>query len=122
MAELFLQQLDPVSLVRSTDDLGYDFLVTFKNRKGGANTFGVEVKGMSSHVPSSLVIDKKLYDRLTLSNIPGFLLVADIKGNKLFYGFPDRVGRRILLHKVDAKRGHELRKRLVDWSHFGVGS
>jgi hypothetical protein len=116
MAELFLQQLDPVSLVRSTDAFGYDFLVTFKNRKGGTNTFGVEVKGMGSHVRPSLVVDKKLYDRLTLSNIPGFLLVADIKRNKLFYGWPDPVHRRIPLHKLDDETKRELRKRLVDWS------
>jgi hypothetical protein len=121
MAELFLQQLDPISFVRSTDDLGYDFLVTFKNRKGGTNTFGVEVKGMDSAVPSSLVVDKALYGRMTLSNIPGFFLVADVKRNKLFYGLPDRADdRRIPLHEVDDERTRELRKQLVDWQQFGA--
>jgi len=45
MAELFLQELNPKFLARPTEDFGFDFLVTFKNPKGGLNTYGVEVKG-----------------------------------------------------------------------------
>jgi uncharacterized protein DUF4365 len=118
MAELFLQQLGPVA--RSTPDLGYDFLVTVKNRKGGANTFGVQVKGTESGAPSSFEADRDLYRSLTLSNIPGFLLVADVKKNKLFYGWPDRAARSIPLHEADDERVSELRKRLVDWSQSDV--
>jgi hypothetical protein len=116
MAELFLQQLNPISLVRSTHDLGYDFLVTFKNRRGGTNTFGVEVKGVDSNVPSSFMVNKVLYNRLVLSNIPSFLLVADVKRNKLFYGWPDPGDRRVPLHEVHDQGASELRKRLLDWS------
>jgi hypothetical protein len=117
LAELFLQRLDPASLVRSTADLGYDFLITFKNRMGGTNTFGVEVKGTDSEVAPSLVVDKKLHERLTLSNIPGFLLVADVKRNILFYGWPNREDRRIPLRELDDRTARELRKQLVDWRH-----
>lgn len=118
MAELFLQQLRPVTLGRSTtEDLGYDFLVTFRNKMGGINTFGVQVKGTESPVPSSLVVDKKLHQRLTQSTIPGFLLVANIKRNILLYGWPDSTDRHIRLQEVDDEAARELRKQLVNWTH-----
>lgn len=117
MAELFLQELGPLSLARSTLNLGYDFLVTFKNLRGGTNTYGVEVKSTASPVQSSILVDKRLHDRLTLSNIPGFLLVADVKRNKLFFGWPGTT-RRTQLHKIDPHSQRELRKRLVDWPQY----
>jgi Domain of unknown function (DUF4365) len=122
MAELFLQQLGPVARVPAAQDLGYDLLVTVKNRKGGSNTFGVQVKGTESEVRPSRVVDEELSRSLTLSNIPGFLLVADVKRNKLFYGWPDRASRRIALHEIDDQRVSELRNRLADWRPFEIGS
>lgn len=116
MAELFLQQLSPVAVARPTDDFGYDLLVTFKNKKGGINTFGVEVKGTESEVPKSLVVDSHLHKSLTFSNIPTFLLFVDVKRNKLFYGWPDHPVRRISLRELDADGTSELRKRLLNWS------
>jgi hypothetical protein len=116
MAELFLQQLGPVAVARPTDDFGYDLLVTFKNEKGGINTFGVEVKGTESQVPKSLVVDSHLRKSLNFSNLPTFLLFADVKRNKLFYGWPEHPERRISLHELDAHGTSELRKRLLDLS------
>jgi len=118
MAELFLQRLRPVTLGRSTtDDLGYDFLVTFKNKMGGINTFGVQVKGTESPVPASFIVDKKAHQRLTHSTIPGFLLVANIKQNILLYGWPDSTDRHIQLHELNDEAADELRKRLVNWTN-----
>ncbi len=116
MAELFLQQLSPVAVARPTDDFGYDLLVTFKNKKGGLNAFGVQVRGTESEVPKSLVVDRDLQESLSRSNIPAFLLVADVKRNKLFYGWPDRPERRISLRELDANGTSELRQRLLRWS------
>jgi len=117
MAELFLQRLRPIAVGRSTtDDLGYDFLVTFKNKMGGINTFGVQVKGTESAVSPSLVVDKKLHQRLTHSTIPGFVLVANIKQNVLLYGWPDSTDRHIRLHEVNDEAARELRKQLVNWT------
>ena len=122
MAELFLERLGPDSLVRSTGNFEYDFLVTFTNRNGGKNIFGVEVKGTESELPPSFLADKKLYARLTLSNIPGFLLIADVKRNKILFGWPERANRRIALHEVDDERVGELRNRLIDWPQAGERS
>ena len=90
MAELFLQELEPKFLARPTLDLGFDFLVGFKNPKGGVNTFAVEVKGTERNISSSFPLDKRSYRRLVNSNVPGFLLAVDVKQNKLFYAWPAR--------------------------------
>jgi hypothetical protein len=121
MAELFLEGLQPLSVARPPHDFGYDLLVVFKNSKGGINTFGVEVKATERPVPSRFVIDRRTYDRLAHSTIPGILLVADVKRNKLFFALPPRVDARwsepssvpILLTQIDGKTRAELHKRLV---------
>ncbi len=120
MAELFLQDLEPASLARPPANFGYDFLVVFPRRNGGTNTFAVEVKATEHPDPSSFVIDKQTYNRLAHSNIPGLLLVADSKENRLFFAWPPRVDTRsqpgsvsIQLTPVDDKTEKELHKRLV---------
>lgn len=121
MAELLLQDLEPLSLARPPQDFGYDFLVVFTNSKGGINTFGVEVKSTDRPVSSSFVIDRQTYNRLAHSTIPGLLLVADVKQRNLFYGFPKPVDARLTesksvhlpITKIDEKTRKELRKRLI---------
>lgn len=121
MAELFLQDLEPASVARPPRDFGYDLLVVFKNSKGGINTFGVQVKATERPVPSRLVIDRRTYDRLAHSTIPGLLLVADVKQNALFFGWPPRVDTRrgesrsvsIPLTQIDSKTKAELHEKLV---------
>jgi hypothetical protein len=123
MAELFLQDLEPLSVARPPHDFGYDFLVVFKNSKGGMNTFGVEVKATEKPVPSRFVIDKQTYGYLVNSTIPGLLLVADVKRNKLFYAWPPQLdaghnGSRSIdvpLVQIDSETRAELHKRLVAW-------
>ena len=119
MAELFLEGLQPVSVARPPHDFGYDFLVVFKNSKGGINTFGVEVKATERPVRSRLMIDKRIYDRLANSTPPGLLLVADVKRNELFFAWPSRADTRrsisvtLPLTQIDSKTRAELHKRLV---------
>jgi uncharacterized protein DUF4365 len=123
MAELFLQELKPKFLARPTDDFGFDFLVSFTNPKGGMNTFGVEVKGTDRDVSSSFAIDKGLYRRLVSSNVPGFLLVANVKQNKLFYSLLKAdhssvrgdAGRVLVpITEIDQHSRKELRKKLIN--------
>jgi hypothetical protein len=121
MAELFLQDLSPASIARPPQDFGYDFLVVFANSKGGNNTFGVEVKATELPVRSPIRIARKIYDLMAHSTIPGFLLVADVKKNQLFFGFPPRVDTRnaesalvpIPLTQVDEHIKHKLHQKLV---------
>jgi len=90
LAELFLQELKPKFLTRPTHDLGFDFLVGFTNSRGGVNTFVVEVKSTEQSVLSFFAIDRGLYSRMVNSNVPAFLLIVDVKSNKIFCGWPER--------------------------------
>ncbi len=88
LAELFLQDLNPVFVSKPTsEDLGYDFLVGFSNDKAGINTFAVEVKPTERPPGSRFPISRNSFDRITHSNVPGLLLVADVKQNRLYYAW-----------------------------------
>lgn len=63
MAELFLQEFEPLFISRPTTPyVGYDLLVGFRNHKAGVNTFAVEVKSteqdpaLASHSPERSLI------------------------------------------------------------------
>jgi hypothetical protein len=88
MAELLLQDLRPTFVARAERTLGYDYFAGFPNAKGGVNVTAVEVKATDQPVPALLPIDRRTYDRLAHSNIPVLVLVADVKQNRLFYGWP----------------------------------
>ena len=122
MAELFLQDLNPEFVAQQTGDFGYDFLVGFKNPRGGINTLGVMVKATERPVPSRFSLHRCSYDHLMNSNIPGVLLVVDVKQNRLFHwwGRPiDSTERRgnvlvtVPVTEIDDKAKDELRKRLT---------
>jgi hypothetical protein len=120
MAELFLQDLEPETIVRPKSDLGLDFLVTFRNSKGGTNSFAVEVKSTGQDVQRSFGIDRKIYERLAHSNIPTLLLVANVKQNKLYSAWIDRhrsqSGARTVMVPVapiDDRTKTELRRKLT---------
>lgn len=88
MAELFLQDLGPRFVSRPTSqDVGYDLLVGFLNKIGGINTFAVEVKATERPPGTRLQFPRRSFDRFAHSNIPGLLLVADVKRNKLYYAW-----------------------------------
>lgn len=87
MAELFLQELEPEFLSRPTQDFAYDLLVGFKNGKGGINTFAVQVKATELPPPTNFPLPRGTFERLTSSNIPVLLLVADAKQNRLYYAW-----------------------------------
>jgi hypothetical protein len=93
MAELFLEDLELAFVARTpvASDFGYDFFVGSPNSKGGINLTAVEVKATERVVSSYYVIDSRLFARLAYSNIPGLLLVADVKQNRLFYAWPTEV-------------------------------
>jgi len=91
MAELFLQEFGPAFLSRPTSaDVGYDLLVGFKNKRGGINTFAVEVRATERAPGARLQLPRDQFDRLARSNIPGLLLVADVKDTRMYYGWFSR--------------------------------
>ena len=88
LAELFLQELEPAFISRpTTQDLGYDLLVGFPNERSGINTFAVQIKATEKPPGSRIAIPRSVFDRITHSNLPGLLLVADVKQNRLYYGW-----------------------------------
>jgi len=122
LAELFLQDLKPEILSRPTEDVGFDFLVGFRNSAGGMNMFGVEVKGTDRPLADSFPLERRTFLRLAESNLPAFLLVANVKQNRLFYSWIGRdaasISRgpnvvRVPVTEINDKTKAELRKRML---------
>jgi len=92
MAELFLQNLEPFYLARNngSKDIGIDFLVGFLNSEGGLNLIAVEVKA-TEQPTKRLQISKRTHKLLASSNVPGILLIVDVKENRYFYHAPSKV-------------------------------
>jgi Domain of unknown function (DUF4365) len=122
LAELFLQDLKPEFVAQTTEGIGYDFLVGFRNPKGGVNNFFVEVKATEGLGQTNYPISKQLYDRSAHSNTPVLLLVVDVKHNQLFYAWlkEQRAGKsrdngvnRVELIAINESTKEELRKQLT---------
>ena len=88
LAELFFQELGAAFISRPTSqDLGYNLLVGIPNIKKGINTFAVEVKGTEKDPGPRFALTRRNFDRLAHSNVPGILLVVDVKRSQLYYGW-----------------------------------
>jgi uncharacterized protein (UPF0128 family) len=121
LAELFLQELEPKFISRSTTaDWGYDLLVGFANKKGGINTFAVQVKATERPPGERFQIMRDTFDRFANSNIPGLLLVADVKQNHLYYAWltakrpAGTASISIALTEIDDKSKELLRRQVRD--------
>jgi hypothetical protein len=88
IAELFLQDLGPKFLAKAPDDFGFDFIVGFTNRRGGINVIAVEVKTRQATLPRQQM-KATSYGLLANSNVPGLLLVIDVKSNTVLYHLAD---------------------------------
>lgn len=88
LAEVFFQELEPEFIARPpTPRVGYDLLVGFRNGKSGINTFAVEVKPTERPVGPRFPLPRRTFERLAHSNVPGILLVVDVKRNRLYYAW-----------------------------------
>lgn len=95
MAELLLEELGAVFVSRSTGgDVGFDLLAGFRNEQGGTNTFTVEVKATEEAAGSSVRLERKTFERLSRSNTPALLLLANVKEHRLYYGWLRQDGAR----------------------------
>jgi hypothetical protein len=122
LAELFLQDLKPEFVARATGDVGYDFLVGFRNPRGGVNNIPVEVKTTERMVQNRYPLPRKQYFRYANSNIPLLLIVVDVKHNRFFFNricsddavaSPESASVMIELTEVDEQTKEELRKQLA---------
>jgi hypothetical protein len=122
LAELFLQDLQPAFVARSTTDFAYDFFLGFANPYGGINISAVQVKATEHPVEARYRIQRSLYDHLAHSSIPALLLIVDVKQNRLFYAWPDMevadAQRRVTtitipVLEIDKKVRQELREQLA---------
>ena len=84
LAELFLQELAPVSLGRASDD----FVVGFENPRGGTNNFIVVVKSSERVMGDRFEVPAEVYRRWANSSPPVLLLVADVKRNDFYFAWP----------------------------------
>jgi hypothetical protein len=120
LAELFLQDLHPLFVAQATGrDLGVDFFVGFSNGRGGVNLVAVEVKATEQLSRPRFVLPRRQYEVLANSNVPGLIVVADVKKNRCYYAiatpvtiaddrqtvsFPlteaDEIGRKALIERL----------------------
>jgi len=90
LAELFLQDLRPRFVARAdTLDVGVDFFVGFSNTRGGVNLVAVEVKATEQLSKARIGLARKHYTLLANSNVPGLILVVDVKQSKYYFAFAD---------------------------------
>jgi hypothetical protein len=120
MVELFLQELNPAFIAQPSRDIGFDYLVSFPSRRGSSNTFGVAVKATTKHDAPVFAVSKRMYNQLAHSNSSAFLLVADVKQNKLYFGFPPKIDTRktgstidVPLTQINSQTRKDLYKRLT---------
>ena len=124
LSELFLQDLNPEFLARSSANLGYDYLVGFRNTRGGTNNVAVQVMATEQFSGKTYRMDRRKYDRWVNSNLPVLLLVIDVKLNRLFYAWLPAQGSTgagesptigIPLTEVKPEVEEALRQRLAAW-------
>ncbi len=122
LAELFLQDLEPEFVARTTGDVGYDFLVGFRNSRGGVNNIPVEVKTTERLIQNRYPLSRGQYKRFAYSNIPVLFIVVDVKDNRFFYNWissddavasPESNTVMIRLTEIDESTMDELRKQLA---------
>jgi Domain of unknown function (DUF4365) len=122
LAELFLEDLEPEFVARTTDDVGYDFLVGFRNSRGGVNNTPVEVKTTEHLVHNRFPLGSVLYKRFAYSNTPVLLIVVDVKNNRFYYAWlsshdavttPASDTVMIPLTEIDERTKEGLRKELA---------
>jgi hypothetical protein len=87
LAELFLQELNPVFVAKSTQDVGYDFVAGFTNRQKGINTFAIEVKSTAQPIKGKFPLSTVKIPRFGETNVPVMLLVVDVKHNEFWYAW-----------------------------------
>jgi hypothetical protein len=93
LAELILQEIFPHEIVKAQDpNFPYDFMLAV-NTGEGIKTIGVEVKGTEAEVGEifSYYQPIKSIERLQHANIPVLCLVANVKTNRVFYGWADQI-------------------------------
>ncbi len=87
LAELFLQELEPEFVARPSADFEYDFLVGFRNPRGGINNIAIEVKSTEQLARKQYSVSRRKYVRWAYSNIPILLLIVDVKENRFYYAW-----------------------------------
>lgn len=92
MAELFLQELNPAFVAKTDNiDFGVDFILGFKNDSGGINVVFVEVKSTESTLRQDVKVSRNQFKILSNSNVPGLVLVVDVKTNSYYYRLVDKL-------------------------------
>ncbi len=87
IAELFLEEFNPKQLSKPDFNAGYDYLVGFSNIGGGINLYPVLVKSTDKPLDPdqpSFPVSIEEFNRLAKSNFRAFILVIDVKRNKIY--------------------------------------
>jgi len=119
LAQVFLQDLKPVSVARGGKDGGVDYLATFKTPNQGLRVIAVEVKATERPVKDNYSLKADLVSRLSTANVPVLILVVNVKSNEIYYTWArgaaalssQNAGKRTW--RVPVKRADEHKEELL---------
>ena len=89
LAELFLQELNPLFVGKPADPADYDFVISFKNQEKGINTFPVEIMATERPISKTIPLPRFRIARLADTAVPAMLMVVDVKLNEFAYAWID---------------------------------
>jgi hypothetical protein len=85
LAQLFLTELNPISVNHGAKDDLFDYTVTFAAPNGVLRLIVVEVKATEKPVKDKYPFRVDVIRRLSTVNVPVLLLVVDVKNNAIYY-------------------------------------
>ncbi len=119
LAQLFLTDLNPMSVSHGTKDDPFDYTVTFASPDGVLRLIVVEVKATERPIKEKYAFRADVIRRLASVNVPVLLLVVDVKNNAIYYTWA-RMAAELLSQDAEAttlqvpvKRADEHKEKIL---------
>ena len=90
LAQIFLDDLSPISVSRSGDNNLFDYTVTFAAPNGTLRLIAVEVKATERPIKDKYAFSLDLIRKLSSINVPVLILVVNVKDNAIYYTWRER--------------------------------
>jgi hypothetical protein len=101
LAELFLQDLRPSALEKTSEASDFDYLVSIRSQQT-TNLFAVEVRAWQDQPRKTYTMKYSRFRRLALLSTPCMLLIADTQNSDLYYSWVTTLS--VTHDKIDKKR------------------
>jgi hypothetical protein len=110
LAQIFLEDLNPISVSHTEHNSLFDYTVTFAAPNGGLRLIAVEVKATERPIKDKYVFGADVVRRLSNINVPVLILVVDVKNNAIYYTWA-RTAAKLLPQNADTTTVHVAVKR-----------